>query len=235
MIIVIPARGGSKRIPNKNKKDFHGIPIIERVICNLLSMADVSRIIVSTDDPEIAIKVKKVGAETPFYRPENLSDDHTPTIEVIKHAIQQLEISNNEIVGCVYATSVFLHENLVRKVIDSVKLHPDNFSFSAREFRHPIQRSFRLQGDGRVLIDKDKNLNSRTQDCDVFFHDTGDIYAARCSIWNATNQIINDRSYAVLNEDQFHVDIDSQKDWEQAELLYEFYEFLRKKGTNIIL
>jgi pseudaminic acid cytidylyltransferase len=178
LIVIIPARGGSKRILNKNKKIFNGVPIIARVIKNLEAIPKISRIIVSTDENEIATIAKNVGGEVPFIRPDNISYDHTDTISVVKHAIELLRIKENEIIGCVYPTSVFLNQNLVKLTIDSVKSNPDVFSFFAKEFRHPIQRAFRLDQDNRVKFGQIEVNNLQTQDYETFYHDAGQIYGA---------------------------------------------------------
>lgn len=226
MIVIIPARGGSKRILNKNKKNFNGIPIIARVIKNLENMPKISRIIISTDDNEIATIAKNLGAEVPFIRPENISGDHTDTISVVKHAIELLRIKANEIIGCVYPTSVFLNQNLVKLTIDSVNSNPDVFSFFAKEFRHPIQRAFRLDEDNRVKFSQIEVNNLQTQAYETFYHDAGQIYGAYPSTWQKENQIIKNNSIAVIDSNFISVDIDSVEDWKLAELLYNVVERL---------
>ncbi len=220
MIVIIPARGGSKRILNKNKKIFNGVPIIARVIKNLEAIPKISRIIVSTDENEIATIAKNAGGEVPFIRPDNISYDHTDTISVVKHAIELLRIKENEIIGCVYPTSVFLNQNLVKLTIDSVKSNPDVFSFFAKEFRHPIQRAFRLDQDNRVKFGQIEVNNLQTQDYETFYHDAGQIYGAYSSTWQKENQIIKNDSIAIIDSNFVSVDIDSVEDWKLAELLY---------------
>jgi pseudaminic acid cytidylyltransferase len=220
LIVIIPARGGSKRILNKNKKIFNGVPIIARVIKNLEAIPKISRIIVSTDENEIATIAKNVGGEVPFIRPDNISYDHTDTISVVKHAIELLRIKENEIIGCVYPTSVFLNQNLVKLTIDSVKSNPDVFSFFAKEFRHPIQRAFRLDQDNRVKFGQIEVNNLQTQDYETFYHDAGQIYGAYSSTWQKENQIIKNDSIAIIDSNFVSVDIDSVEDWKLAELLY---------------
>jgi pseudaminic acid cytidylyltransferase len=220
LIVIIPARGGSKRILNKNKKIFNGVPIIARVIKNLEAIPKISRIIVSTDEKESATIAKNVGGEVPFIRPDNISYDHTDTISVVKHAIELLRIKENEIIGCVYPTSVFLNQNLVKLTIDSVKSNPDVFSFFAKEFRHPIQRAFRLDQDNRVKFGQIEVNNLQTQDYETFYHDAGQIYGAYSSTWQKENQIIKNDSIAIIDSNFVSVDIDSVEDWKLAELLY---------------
>ncbi len=220
MIVVIPARGGSKRIPNKNIKNFNGVPIIARVIKNLEATPEISQVIVSTDDPEIASISKNAGAEVPFIRPYNLSDDNTNTISVVKHAIGQLNFKANEIISCVYPTSVFLNKKLIHLTMESVELNPNDFSFFAKEFRHPIQRAFRLGKNNRVNVDHLKVNYSRTQDYETFYHDAGQIYGAYCNTWQKGLQIIKNDSVAIIDPHVVSIDIDSVEDWRIAELLY---------------
>ncbi len=218
MIIIIPAREGSKRIPKKNKKLFHGVPIIQQVIDNLKSIPEISRIIISTDDPETQSIAKNAGAEVPFIRPKNLSDDHTDTISVIKHALRQLNINKSEIVGCVYSTSVFLNREIIRRIHQTVGFNPKVFTFFAKEFEHPIQRAFTMNKNSQIVLNDLDNSNNRTQDYEPFFHDAGQIYAAYCSVWQKEDQIIRSGSIALLDQSIVTVDIDKERDWMFAEL-----------------
>ncbi len=218
MVIIIPARGGSKRIPKKNKKLFHGVPIIQEVINNLRSIPEISRIIISTDDPEIKSIAKNAGAEVPFIRPKNLSDDHTDTISVIKHALGQLDLKKSEIIGCVYSTSVFLNKELISRIHQTVGLNPEVFTFFAKEFEHPIQRAFTINENNKIVLDGLNSLDKRTQDYEPFFHDAGQIYAAYCSVWQKEDQIIRSGSVALLDQSIVTVDIDNERDWMFAEL-----------------
>jgi N-acylneuraminate cytidylyltransferase len=189
MIVIIPARGGSKRIPGKNIKLFKDKPIILHVISILKSIKDITRIIVSTDDLEIASLVKSEGVEVPFIRSTSLSGDLVDTISVIKNAITEVEMSSDEIVLCVYPTSVFIDENLIKEAKKRVESNPSNFVFCAKKFKHPIQRSFQINDNNEIIIEKE--LNSRTQDHLTFFHDAAQIYAARSEIWLTSKQIIS--------------------------------------------
>jgi pseudaminic acid cytidylyltransferase len=218
LIIIIPARGGSKRIPEKNKKLFHGVPIIYQVIDNLKSICEISQIIVSTDDPEIESIAKNAGAEVPFIRPKNLSDDRTDTISVVKHALQQLDINKSEIIGCVYSTSVFLNRDLIRRIDQNVGLNPNVFTFLAKEYEHPIQRAFTMNENNQIALNFLNSSNDRTQDYEPFFHDAGQIYAAYSSVWQKEDQIIKGGSIALLDQSIMTVDIDNERDWMFAEL-----------------
>ena len=224
MIAVIPARGGSKRILNKNKKLFNGIPIIIRVIRILKSINEISQIAVSTDDPEIISLVLNEGINVPFRRPLALSDDLTGTLPVIKHAINELNIKENQIVACVYPTNIFINEQLVLKAKNSAISNSSTMTFTVKKYVHPIQRAFMLNDNKEVIIDLESKLESRTQDLKEYFHDAGQIYAARTSTWQSVDQIITPGSIAIDISSQLDVDLDNPEDWVKAERIYKLKE-----------
>jgi pseudaminic acid cytidylyltransferase len=222
LIAIIPARGGSKRILNKNKKLFNGIPIIIQVISILKSINEISQIVVSTDDPEIISLASNEGIDVPFQRPSTLSDDLTGTLPVIKHAINELKIKENQIVACVYPTNIFINEELVLKAKNSAISNSNKMTFTVKKYDHPIQRAFTLNYKNEVILDLDSKLESRTQDLKDYFHDAGQIYAARTTIWQGIDQMITSGSIALDISSQLHVDIDYPEDWAKAEQIYKF-------------
>jgi pseudaminic acid cytidylyltransferase len=224
MIAIIPARSGSKRILNKNRKLFIGIPIIERVIKNLISSQLFDQIIVSTDDSLIADIAKSAGAAVPFLRPFELSDDYTDTISVVKHALLELDTHEDVLINCVYPTSVFLNKEIISRVCDSTLKNPDKFSFVANSYSHPIQRAFKLDTNGLVNDFIFEDINSRTQDNEKFFHDAGQIYSAFCKVWKTNTQIIQKGAVGINFPGNAFVDIDNLEDWTRAELLYNYHD-----------
>jgi pseudaminic acid cytidylyltransferase len=220
LIAIIPARGGSKRIPNKNRKLFIGVPIIERVIKNLFNSQLFDQIIVSTDDSVIAEIAKDAGAEVPFLRPLELGDDYTDTISVIKHALFELDIPDDAIINCVYPTSIFLNKKIISRVFDSVLKNPDNFSFIVSKFSHPIQRAFTLDTQSLVRNFNFVDIDSRTQDIEPFFYDSGQIYSAFCKVWKTEAQIIQKGAVGISFPNKTFVDIDNPIDWARAEEIY---------------
>jgi N-acylneuraminate cytidylyltransferase len=219
MIVIIPARGGSKRIPGKNIKLFKDKPIILHVIEILKSIEDITRIIVSTDDFEIASVVKSEGVEVPFMRSTSLSGDLVDTISVIKNAIAEVEVSSNEIVLCVYPTSVFIDKKIITEAKKRVESNPSNFVFCAKKYKHPIQRSFQINDSNEIILEKE--LNSRTQDHPSYFHDAAQIYAARSEVWLTSKQIISRSALVIDLSSEISMDIDNLEDWAVAELLYD--------------
>ncbi len=220
MIVIIPARGGSKRILNKNKKQFIGIPIIIQVIRILKSISEINRIIVSSDDPEIISLASSEGIEVPFTRPSTLSDDLTGTLPVIKHAISKLNIKEDQIVACIYPTNIFINQEIVLKAKNSAISNSHAMTFTVKKYNHPIQRAFVLNKMNEVVLDLDSKLESRTQDLKDYFHDAGQIYAARTTTWQGLDQIITSGSIALDISDHLHVDIDYPEDWAKAEQIY---------------
>lgn len=220
-LAVIPARGGSKRIPRKNIKSFYGKPMIGYAIEAALKSKAFERIIVSTDDPEIAEVAKAYGAELPFVRPSELSDDHTPTVPVIAQAIEACGALGWRFhdVCCIYPTVPFIsaqdiilaHEQLLSTEIPYV--------FPVTAFPSPIQRALRRLEDGTVRPFHPEYSNTRTQDLELGFFDVGQFYWGRTQAWLGGLNIHLNSSTITIPEWRV-VDIDTSADWDRAELLY---------------
>lgn len=221
-VAIIPARGGSKRIPRKNIRPFCGKPMISWSIAAALTSECFDRVIVSTDDDEIAVTARQYGAETPFARPEELSGDHTPTIPVISHAIEWLRAHDKapEFVCCIYATAPFLHPDDLRAgaaLLDEKNL---DYVFSATRFSFPIQRALRMAQDGRVSMFHPEHFNTRSQDLEEAFHDAGQFYWGRAASWTKGLPIFSAHS-AIIQLPSWRVqDIDTEDDWIRAEKLF---------------
>jgi pseudaminic acid cytidylyltransferase len=219
-IAVIPARGGSKRIPGKNSKLFLGIPIIERVINQALKSNLFDRIIVSTDDEYIAEIAFKAGADVPFLRPANIAGDHTSTITVVRHAItEMIKTKETDIVCCLYPTSVFVNAEVLKNGLSIIRTGLYDYVISSVEYDHPIQRSFTLQ-EGRLNDLLENHLQTRTQDLKKFYHDAGQFYCGRVKSWLSNDRIIGKNSYAIVFSGNEVHDIDTPEDWVIAELLF---------------
>src|SRR6185369_859117 len=177
-IAVIPARGGSKRIPRKNIKPFMGQPVIAHSIAAALASGLFNRIIVSTDDEEIAMVARTCGAEVPFMRPAALADDFTGTNAVVSHAIRWLLDHGQPVshVCCIYATAPFVSADYLRsgyeKLVDSGR----SFAFSVTSFPFPIQRAIRITHEGTVEPFFPEHISSRSQDLEEGYHDAGQFY-----------------------------------------------------------
>ncbi len=220
-IAVIPARGGSKRIPRKNIKPFHGKPMISYAIEAALASEAFDRVIVSTDDAEIAQVAKAHGAQLPFIRPLELSDDHSPTVPVIAHAIRACEELGWGVddVCCIYPSVPFISTNDLRTALEQLVSTGAHYVFPVTEFPSPIQRALRRLPDGSVRPFQPEQAATRTQDLEPSYFDVGQFYWGRKGAWLDGLNIHLNGTALVIPEWRV-VDIDTLADWERAELLY---------------
>lgn len=225
-LAIIPARGGSKRIPRKNINEFCGKPMIAWSIEAARQSDCFSHIVVSTDDAEIAEIAKQWGAEVPFMRPAALSDDHTGTLPVIRHAIewfiQQGEPA--EQVCCIYATSPFITPEDIRRGLEILTVTGSDYAFSVTSYPFPIQRAIRITPQGRVEMFQPEQFNSRSQDLEEAFHDAGQFYWGRASAWLAEKKIFSPDASPVLLPRHQVQDIDTMEDWLRAELMFQAWK-----------
>ncbi|MGX9728042.1 MAG: pseudaminic acid cytidylyltransferase [Candidatus Electronema sp. VV] len=219
---VIPARGGSKRIPRKNVKDFFGKPMIAWSINTALESGCFERVIVSTDDEEIATIARQFGAEVPFMRPAELSDDFTETTAVIKHAVQWLQANHSEpdYVCCIYATAPFISADALRQGLNTIQQRKADYAFSVTSYAFPIQRAVKIQQNGTVQMLFPEHFNSRSQDLEETYHDAGQFYWGTKEAWLIEKRIFSSSSYPVLLPRHLVQDIDTQEDWTRAELMF---------------
>ena len=222
-IAIIPARGGSKRIPRKNIRNFCGTPMLERTVKTIQSSGLFEKIIVSTDDEEIAEIAISSGAEVPFLRPSHLSDDYTSTKSVIQHCLSwanQNQVDTFE-ACCVYpATPLMTSEMLIKGLALLRKNQGCQAVFPAVPFAHPIQRAIFVADDGLVYPLDDEQISRRTQDAGNFYHDAGQFYWARHSVWMNESPILGEGAIALTLTKHSVIDIDDEEDWLLAELLF---------------
>lgn len=219
-IAVIPARGGSKRIPRKNIRLFCGKPMIAWSIQTAMESNLFDRIIVSTDDPEIADLAMAHGAEAPFLRPASLADDHTATAPVIAHAIRTLSsTTHTKRACCIYPCAPFMRSADLAFAHALAESSGSAFVYPVTEYPHPVQRAMRMLPDGRMQFISPQFELSRTQDLEPTFHDTGQFYWGTADAWLAERRMHTDGiAFAVPNWRV--VDIDTDDDWKRAELLF---------------
>jgi len=221
-LCVIPARGGSKRIPRKNIRDFCGKPMIAWSIEAAIKSECFDRIIVSTDDEEIASVAKRYGAEVPFMRPAQLADDFTGTTAVIAHAIEW-QISHREVadkVCCLYATAPFVQTTDLRKGFDILESSGSEYAFSVTSYAFPIQRAIRITKNQRVEMFQPEHFNTRSQDLEEAWHDAGQFYWGRAAAWLENKPIFSCDAAPVLLPRHRVQDIDTTEDWERAALMF---------------
>jgi N-acylneuraminate cytidylyltransferase len=223
-LAIIPARGGSKRIPRKNIKDFNGKPMIAWSIEAVLLSGAFDEVWVSTDDTEIAAVAQKFGAKVPFIRPAELSDDYTGTSAVVHHAIswalqQQLAL---ELVGCIYATAPLLQPQILKNAMLQLQQDPAlDYVFSGCRFSFPIQRALYRSESGRVSAVDPDSIPKRSQDLPETFHDAGQFYCGRVQSWLETKPVFSKMSYLYELPQHLVQDIDTEDDWQRAELLHQ--------------
>ncbi|MEY0737794.1 pseudaminic acid cytidylyltransferase [Providencia stuartii] len=231
-IAIIPARGGSKRIPRKNIKLFHGKPMIAYSIEAAIASGCFDKVIVSTDDLEIAEIAKQYGAEVPFLRPQNISNDYANTIDVIHHAITWCELNDiiiNELC-CLYATAPFVSSSDLKAGYEKLKSHQDiDFVFSAATFSFPIQRAIKLTSDGKVNMFYPENALVRSQDLEEAYHDAGQFYWGKKQAFLQKKPVFSEYSRVILIPRNRVQDIDTLEDWNFAETLF---SMLNNKSSN---
>lgn len=221
-VAVIPARGGSKRIPRKNIKDFCGKPMIAWPIEAAQASGLFDHIMVSTDDAEIAEVSKKWGVEVPFMRPAELSDDYTGTTEVIAHATQWALDQGFDVdaVCCIYATAPFVQVKDIKLGLEALESGNWAYAFTVTDFASPIFRSFKQTADGGIEMFFPEYYSSRSQDLPIALHDAGQFYWGRPEAWINNEPIFDRHSVPVIIPRWRVQDIDTQDDWKRAELIF---------------
>jgi N-acylneuraminate cytidylyltransferase len=221
-IAVIPARGGSKRIPRKNIKPFCGKPMLAWPIEAARRSGCFERIMVSTEDGEVAAVAQEAGAEVPFWRPRALASDCATTAAVMKHAVDWCAEHGcaADPVCCIYATAPFLQSADLRAGLARLEEQQCDYVFSVTPFAAPIQRAVRLTGAGRVAMLQPEFFHVRSQDLEPTYHDAAQFYWGRCHAWRAERRVFSCASAAVVLPRDRVQDIDTPQDWARAEQLF---------------
>ena len=222
-IAIIPARGGSKRIPRKNIKVFGNKPMIAWSIEAALNSDCFDRVIFSTDDQEIADIAQKYGAEVPFMRPAKLADDYAGTIPVIRHAIEQLQtVERTEInyACCIYATAPFVCPQDILSGWKSIEESDADYAFTVTSYPFPIQRAIQLTEQGRVRMFNPEHFMTRSQDLEEAWHDAGQLYWGKASAWLREKPLFAEGSIPIKLPRHRVQDIDTPEDWQRAEWLF---------------
>ena len=221
-VAIIPARGGSKRIPRKNIKDFAGKPIIAYSIGAAQESGLFDRIIITTDDEEIADVARSFGAEVPFMRPPELSDDHTATIPVIAHAIQTLQ-ANGEVIEmacCIYATAPFVRHEDITSAYNALITQHKHYAFPVTTFPFPIWRGVKRDDEGNIEMFWPEHFITRSQDLEEAYHDVGQFYWGTADAWLEGKPIFSDAATTIVLPRHLVQDIDTPEDWFRAQLMH---------------
>lgn len=221
-IAVIPARGGSKRIPRKNIKDFCGKPMIAHAILTAKLSGLFEHIIVSTDDSEIAERAVEWCAEVPFMRHEDLADDYTPTVPVIAHAVGVCEELGWSVdyVCCIYPCAPFVEADDLAIGLKMLKETGADYVYPVAEFSHPVQRAMFRSENGAMNFMCPECEMVRTQDLPKTYHDAGQFYWGKSSAWMDLKKM-HSQGLGLVVPPWRVVDIDTLDDWHRAELLYQ--------------
>jgi N-acylneuraminate cytidylyltransferase len=223
-VAVIPARGGSKRIPRKNIRAFHGKPMLAWPIAEALASGLFSDVVVSTDDDEIAEIARSFGASVPFKRPAELADDHANTLVVMQHAINALAERGGrfEIACCIYPTAPFLRRRYLKDAAAALAAHTDkSYALGVTSFPFPVQRAVRIAADGSLDALYPQYRNTRSQDLEAAFHDAGQFCWGRSTAWLAGEPVFSPATLPVILPRHLVQDIDTPEDWQRAELLFQ--------------
>jgi N-acylneuraminate cytidylyltransferase len=221
-IVIIPARGGSKRIPRKNVKMFAGKPIIGYPIKELLDSKHFDSVYVSTDDPEIAQIAESFGAIVPGLRPSALANDYVTTVEVIGDEIVRFKLDKDPelIVCCVYPTAPLLKGEEVLEASKLLSSKNWDYIISSKKVQTLPQRSFFLDDNQRIKLHFPEHENSRTQDLDISYEDAGQFYCSKAKTWISKTPMFTSHSTLYEISSQMTQDIDTIDDWSKAEHFY---------------
>lgn len=221
-VAIIPARGGSKRIPRKNIKDFHGKPLIAYSIQTALESGLFDKVVVTTDDDEIARIARNYGAEVPFMRPKELSDDFASTKAVIDNALEYFGSQNKKYkFACtIYATAPLLKSKYLIEGFEKLKNSDAVNAFSATSMPFPIWRTFKINKDGRCEMFWKENYYKRSQDLEEAYQDAGQFYWSKLDV-KSDEIMFGKESIPIILPRYLVQDIDTLEDWQRAEFMYE--------------
>ncbi|HAS40587.1 MAG TPA: pseudaminic acid cytidylyltransferase [Microscillaceae bacterium] len=230
-LAIITARGGSKRIPRKNIKDFLGMPIIAYSINAAIKSNLFSEVMVSTDDEEIAEIATKYGAKVPFVRSDQNSDDFASTTDVLIEVLEKYQAQNTQfdLACCLYPTAPFVtpdkltkaYERIVNKNFDSI--------FPVVHFSYPIQRALKINQNGLMAMFQPENLTKRSQDLEPAYHDAGQFYFFKVAPFLEKKKLWTDNSSVLIVPETEVQDIDTPQDWELAEIKF---QWLKQKSQS---
>ncbi|SES14330.1 N-acylneuraminate cytidylyltransferase [Tranquillimonas rosea] len=216
-LCLIPARGGSKRIPRKNVRTFAGRPMIAWSIAAAREAGVFDRLVVSTDDPGIAEVARAEDAEV-LHRPAELADDHATTAAVVRHGIEQAG-QGHDAVCCLYATAPFVRAADIRAGLPM--LDRAAFAVPVTSFPFPIQRAVRITGEDRLEMMHPEHLNTRSQDLEEAWHDAGQFYWGRVTAWTEGTPLFGSRTMPIRLPRWRVQDIDTEEDWRRAEAMFQ--------------
>ena len=222
VVAIIPARGGSSRIPRKNTKAFNGRPIIAWPLESCIAVEAIARIVVSTEDKELAQIAQEIGTPEVIDRPQELASATAGTAPVIKHALDALGVDDDAVVMCLYPTATVTPE-IIEEALKLSTGHPDKFVITIGRHRSPHERSLEQMEEGLMTLASDEHLLTRTQDLPQRYFDAGKLYIARSTVWKAQETMMERPFVPFFLPDWASVDIDEPEDWAVAEALHRVF------------
>lgn len=227
-LCIIPARGGSKRIPRKNIKPFMGKPIMAYSIEAALKSGLFDEVMVSTDDEEFAEIARNYGAEVPFLRSDKTSNDYAITADVIDEVLEKYQNIGRsfDIVCCLYSTAPFVTPGHLKTAFGLLDEDVDA-SFPVVEYSFPVQRSHRIDKNGFIKMVHPEYYISRSQDLEKTYHDAGQFYFVKVDVFKEEKMLWCKRTKPLVLSEMFVQDLDTENDWKMAELKYMFINLIR--------
>lgn len=221
-IAIITARGGSKRIPKKNIREFCGIPIIAYSIKTALECNVFDEVMVSTDSEEIALVAREYNAKVPFFRSDKNSDDYSTTEDVILEVLDEYKKIGKEFdyVCCLYPTAPFVNKDIILESMQKMENYNPAVIIPVVKFSYPPQRSFVIDARGYAKFKYPEYVTTRSQDLESWYHDVGQFYVYNVEKLIELNGIITDDFMPVIVSDMQVQDIDTEEDWKIAEVKY---------------
>ncbi|OUU49971.1 MAG: pseudaminic acid cytidylyltransferase [Candidatus Puniceispirillum sp. TMED52] len=230
-VAIIPARGGSKRIPKKNIRHFNGTPLLGRAVTVGLDSGLFESVVVSTDDPKIAEIATFYGADVPCLRPADLSGDFVGTVAVVADMVGALECSGDQAVCCLYATTPLLNPHDLVMSYEKFRASSSDYCIAATSFDFPVQRAFEVIS-GKCCLANPEFEFTRSQDLTELFHDAGAFYWAKSSVWMTKKSMYAQNSIPYLLPRHRVQDIDTEEDWIRAELMFEVNRLYESRGQS---
>ncbi|MFT7071915.1 pseudaminic acid cytidylyltransferase [Patiriisocius sp. Uisw_017] len=228
-LLVIPARGGSKRIPKKNIKNFSGKPIISYSIEAAIKSGLFDEIMVSTDDDEIAEIAKTYGASVPFFRSKKNADDFATTFDVIQEVVSEYKLLNKqfEFICCLYPCAPLTTSKKLEEAFQLLKSEKFDSVLPIMQFSFPIQRALKIDGDNKTKFFYPQYSLTRSQDLEQGYHDAGQFYWMNTLKCIEKSAILTDITGSIIISEMEAQDIDTEMDWKLAELKYELLQSLK--------
>lgn len=225
-ICIIPARGGSKRIPRKNVKDFLGKPIIAYSIEAALESGIFNEVMVSTDDQEIAEVALKYGAKVPFLRSEETSNDFATTSDVMNEVLDNYKQEGHDfdVICCIYATAPFVTPEKIQQAGMLLEEGKFDSAFTCTAFSYPVLRGLVIDKEGRIAMKWPEFKDSRSQDLPQFYHDAGQFYFATIEAFRKANGFWGENTAPIVVSELEVQDLDTPTDWALAEMKFKLID-----------